>query len=411
MKGRVAFFFVSSLVSAAWGQAPEKDVEDAEPAPAASAAPAAPKMPPGAASPAKIETPNSSFKLGVLLQPQFESAGVANTGMVGDGVVQRGMSNNFFVRRVRLLFGGTLFEDLEFFVDTDYPDLFKAVPGGTPENPTYLKNTPGMNVQDAQGTLKLAGDALKVDAGYMLPPLSHNALQSAASLYSWDYFANSFRHNTSFGSSGNPVGRDLGVQLRGLLADGLVEYRAGLFQGLREAPTATEVGSQNSFRVAARLQLNLLDAEAGFFYGGTYLGTKRIASLGVSYDFQDSYKHISGDAFLDMEVGQGVLTAQVNVVHWNGNEWIVSLPEQTAVMGEAGYLFYAARLSPIVRYERRWVTTPTAVVPDETRIGGGVAFWPYAHNFNLKAFYTRVEPEPAEQAFNQINVQAQFFLF
>ena len=33
---------------------------------------------------------------------------------------------------------------------------------------------------------------IKIDAGYMLPPMAHNAVQSAASLYSWDYFAFSF---------------------------------------------------------------------------------------------------------------------------------------------------------------------------------------------------------------------------
>lgn len=369
---------------------------DTAPAPTdlpATAAPAAPpKMPPGPATPLKIEGATSSIKLGVLLQPQFES--------VGSSALD-GMANNIFLRRTRLLFGGTLFKDIEWFIDTDFADLFKAGADG-------VKSTPGMNVQDAYATFKVVDEAFKVDLGYMLPPLSHNALQGATTLFSWDYFANSFRHGTAFGSSGNPVGRDAGIQLRGLVADGLLEYRAGLFQGRREAATTAEMQSQNMFRVAARVQLNLLDAEPGFFYWGSYLGTKRILSFGASYDFQDSYKHVSGDGFLDMEVGPGVLTAQVNVQHWDGDDWL-DLPAQTALMGEAGYTFYGPRLSPIVRFERRWVDDNEAL--EETRIAGGIALWPYAHNFNLKAFYTRVMPGADADGYNQVNVQAQFFVF
>ena len=63
-----------------------------------------------------------------------------------------------------------------------------------------------MNIQDAFATAKPFGDVFKIDAGYMLPPLSHNAIQGAGTLYSWDYFANSFRStaNMLLGSSASP---------------------------------------------------------------------------------------------------------------------------------------------------------------------------------------------------------------
>ncbi len=178
---------------------------------------------------------------------------------------------NLFVRRVRFLVGVTLFKNIEFFFDTDYPDLFK----GTPTEGT--KNTPGLNVQDAFGTVKLAEDAFKIDMGYMLPPSTHNANQSAATLYSWDYFSNSFRNSASFNSSGNPVGRDAGVQVRGLVLDNHLEYRAGLFQGRRNDSSPESVQARNFFRVAGRLQVNVFDPETGFFYAGSYLGAKKIA--------------------------------------------------------------------------------------------------------------------------------------
>lgn len=349
----------------------------------------------------KIATPTSSLKLGVLFQPQYEMAGSATLS---------GVSHNLFVRRVRLLASATLFDNIEFFFDTDYPDLFKAA------QDTGVKNTPGLNVQDAFGTFKAVGDALKIDMGYMLPPSTHNADQGAGTLYSWDYFTNSFRNSNSFNSSGAPVGRDVGLQLRGLVLDGHLEYRAGLFQGRRNAAGMDgKVGARNFFRFAARVQANVFDPETGFFYAGTYLGTKRVLSFGATIDVQDEYIHWGGDAFLDMPVGPGLITAQANVAHYDGKDFIVAggistpLPKQTSVMGEAGYLIDAIDLSPIVRFERQWID-PTST--HETRVGGGVAFWPYGHAFNVKAFYLRVTPSAAGQhGFNQINLQTQVYVF
>jgi hypothetical protein len=362
-----------------------------------------------AAPPAlKIENPDATLKLGVLFQPQYEMAGNA---------VANGVSHNLFVRRVRFLVGATLFKNIEFFFDTDYPDLFKTTSqgggmiAGGGVDPGGVKNTPGLNVQDAFGTFKALGDSLKIDMGYMLPPSTHNADQGAGTLYSWDYFTNSFRNSNSFTSSANPVGRDAGLQLRGLVLDNHLEYRAGLFQGRRNTFADGKVAGRNFFRFAARLQVNLLDAETGFFYAGTYLGTKKVLSFGGTVDVQNDYIHWGVDGFLDLPVGPGLLTAQANVAHYDGKTFLVAapLPKQTSLMGEAGYLIDAVDLSPIVRFERQWIS-PTST--HETRFGGGVAFWPYGHAFNVKAFYLRVKPDAAGQhGFNQINLQTQVYVF
>jgi hypothetical protein len=99
------------------------------------------------------------------------------------------------------------------------------------------------------------------------------------------------------------------------------------------------VGSRNFFRFAARVQLNLLEAEPGF-YQGTYLGTHKILSVGGTVDLQDRYRMYGGDVFLDLPVGPlGVVTAQGNLAHWNGHGVITALPKQTAIMAEAGFMF------------------------------------------------------------------------
>jgi hypothetical protein len=368
-------------------------------------------------APLRLENPNVSIQFGVLLQPQYEMVGAAASQLT---------TKNLFLRRTRLIFGGTLFKYFEFFIDTDYPDLFKQDGGDTMAG--TVKNAPGMNIQDAFATAKLYREWFEVDAGFMLPPLSHNDIESAAKLYGVDYFVNSFRRTYTAGdvdpfqSNGqNPQGRDLGIQARGLVAGGHIEYRLGMFQGFRvsEVPgPPAMVGGLNFFRVATRVQVNILDAEPGFFHAGTYLGSKKILSFGGFYDFQKSYKYFGGDFFLDLPVGPGIVTAQADVVRWDGGDFIPALPKHTAYMAEVGYLIGPLMLSPIFRYERlvgqNLASDPTMVDPsdpNETRIGGGLAFWPYGYNTTLKAFFSRVHYEPGIQDFNQINLQWQLYFY
>jgi hypothetical protein len=393
----------------------------------ASAAEATPDAPPQAGTslardvaPLGLGNENVNVRFGLLLQPQYQILG--DTSLTGQ-------AQDLYVRRARLIVGGTLFGVVDYFFDTDYPDLFLSRASvGSPS----VKYTPSMNIQDAFVTYRPLRQLVMVDAGYMLPPMAHNAVQSAATLFGWDYFRYTFQHDQAFGSPQNltppttPAGRDAGVQLRGLLLGGHLEYRVGMFQGLRGAKTTSATGSQNGFRFTTRLQINFLDAEPGFFYAGTYLGRKRIISIGGSYDFQDSftngYLYLAADAFVDLPMGPGVLTAQLNVAHWNGHDFIpmaivtgqtgIVLQDQTAVMGEAGFTFFGPRLSPIVRYEH----LQGPLLPPQNRYAGGVAIWAFGHNSNLKAFYTRITQEAPEggaptHGANQFNLQWQVYFF
>ena len=391
--------------------APAEPEETTAPAPAPASAAYVPFAPPP--SPLRVENPSASVQFGILAQPQFEMVGAPDADLT---------TKNLFLRRFRFIVGGTLFKSFEFFLDMDYPNLFKQDVTVT-QTGTY-KNAPGLNVQDAYVTFKPAGDLIKVDAGFMLPPLSHNSLESAAKLYGSDYFVNSFRRNIFndndpfLSSTQSPAGRDLGVQVRGLALGGHLDVRVGMFQGLRLSPVPAsagvnaEVAGINLFRVAARLQINVLDAEPGFFYQGTYLGSKKVLSFGGFYDFQDHYKYFGGDAILDLPVGRaGVLTMQGDLVRWDGGSFVVTLPKQTALMAEAGFLIGPIMLSPIVRYEHLVTNQPSPTQPSEDRYGGGLAFWPYGHNTNLKAFFAHVHRDPAPHDYNQINLQWQMYFY
>jgi hypothetical protein len=363
-------------------------------------------------SAARIDSPNASIQFGVLLQPQFELAGSPDATRT---------SKNLFLRRARFIVGGTLFKSLEYFFQVDYPNLFKFDPSDTM---AFDKNAPGLNIQDAFVTYKPLGELIKLDAGFMLPPLSHNSLESAAKLYGPDYFVNTFRryvtNNTDpFRASGqSPVGRDAGVQARFLFLNGHFDLRAGLFMGRRTAPTPADamnpavVAGTNFFRTSARLQINLLDAEPGFFYQGTYLGARKILSLGAFYEFQNEYKYYGADLIADVPFGPGIFTAQANFGQWDGGTWL-QLTKSRVYMVEAGYVIGPLMLSPIVHFERLTAFTPApdASIPSEDRLGGGLVFWPYGHNSNLKFFYTRVRRTPSDHAFDVVNLQWQVYYF
>ncbi|HXU06413.1 MAG TPA: hypothetical protein VN903_35900 [Polyangia bacterium] len=386
-------------------------------------------------APLRVDNSSSSIQFGVLGQPAFEMGGAPD---------DEKMAKNLFIRRFRLIVGGTLFKYFEFFFDTDVPNLFKQDPADTMAGTG--KNYPGMTLQDAYLTFRPVGELIKVDAGFMLPPLSHNGVESAAKLYGGDYFVNTFRRNVtgntdpfkSQGQQQGPVGRDAGVQLRALLLNRHIDARVGMFQGLRlgEVPAAgmtpAVIGGLNIFRVAARLQINLLDGEPGFFYQGTYHGAKKIVSIGGFIDYQDPYKYFGGDLFVDLPLGPGILTAQADVGKWDGGIYrdannleiqFAAMGKATVYLAEVGYLIGPIMLSPIARFER--LDTPLVMNPDPTmpgnipdpnnpkedRYGGGLAFWPYGHNSNLKAFFTRVHRQPSRHDFNVLTVQWQVYFY
>jgi Phosphate-selective porin O and P len=253
-----------------------------------------------------------NFKLGVLLQPQADWTEDAT-----DGDYQQ----NLFLRRARLLVGGQLSPNVTFFMETDSPNLGKVVAG------TKTIST-GFTLQDAYVEWKVVNE-LMLDAGLMFIPLCRNCYQSAGTLLPIDYSAYSFLES---GPTESVVSRDTGIQVRGYLANNRLEYRVGAFQGARDK------SSQNSFRSAGHVQYTFFDTESGFFTTGTYLGKKKVLTIGGGYDVQSDYKAFAGDVYFDRPLGPaGALTVQGDLIHYDGGATF-DLPKQNDFLIEGGYL-------------------------------------------------------------------------
>ena len=319
----------------------------------------------GSAAPAaaqwQIESKDqkTSIKIGFLLQTQFESLETA------DGTAT---SKNVFLRRFRILFGGKVSDKWTFFFETDSPNVGKGT--GT----SGVKDAGTIYIQDAFVTYN-QHDAFKVDVGMLDLAQSRNHIQSAAALLPVDYGPYTFVESAP---SGARVGRDYGVQARGYPLGQHLEYRLGVFSGVRGTD------STNTVRVAGRGVWYPFAPETGYFCAGTFQGSKRVVGIGGSFDVQEEYGSFGFDAFVEQPVNedqQGV-TFQVGWSRVDGGAFLPSLAKQDNILMEAGFHFAAGRVSPFVQYAAR--NFDSASTADQNSLQVGVAWWMAGYNRNLK---------------------------
>lgn len=332
---------------------------------------------------------DSTIYFGILAQAQAER--IRTTTGVGD-------SQDLFLRRLRIIASGKVNKKLSFFIETDSPNLGKGTAGGT-------KVEERMFIQDAFLTYTFRPE-FQVDAGMLLLALNHNFCQSAATLLAVDYGPYTFIVSDPTGSR---VGRDYGIQARGYLFKNHLEYRAGVFQGSRAAITETDPGQKNEFRYSGRVVWYPFEAESGFFYTGTSLGTKKILSVGGAFDHQMEYDLRSFDIFYDQPLGHGDgLTLQGGYTYIDGETTFSALPKEHIWLAEAGYYNKRTKLGPFMQLSNRLYADPLR--SDAKKYLGGIAYWSSGHRFNIKLGVGRSLGSPATESW-QVVVQGQAFIF
>lgn len=326
-----------------------------------------------------------SLRFGGLLQTQADWQEDAATG---------DYAQNLFIRRVRLMFGGNFTKQISFFIETDNPNLGKAV-GNT------KTITSGMIIQDAFVDYKPTKN-LDIFAGLIIIPLCRNCNQSATNLFALDYGSYSFLQSTPTTSA---VGRDTGFMGRVYGFDQRLEVRLGVFQGLRLD------NSTNGFRVAGRAQYSFGDPDVvQLFYAGTNFGAKNTIVLGGGFDHQGEYTAWAGDFTVDRKLGSGAVNFQADLLHYDGGTFCKTLPEQTDLLVEGGYHFLKAKVSPFVQVTaQRYADAPFSA-NDQTRTVAGLAYYLKGQNANVKAGYLRVA-RPDQEGLNGFTLQFQAFFY
>ena len=389
--------------------------------------------------------PNQWLQVHFLLQAQYQSAAIwdADRPAYAEDETDSDATwdSTFKIRRARIILSGQVAQNVSFFVETD--DYNRGgrgnagAAGGTGE---------GTFIQDAYVDFTIAPE-FKIAMGMILLPFMHHNRQSAVSLLGVDYNVDVVKFMN------NKVWRDTGIEFRGLLAGGVIDYRIGVFQGQeRELDVENEAGTDRvghlngnaAPRFVGRIQLNLMDAEDGFFYSGNYLGKKKIVSFGggidyqsnagIDYDYQTSTPNKIDDYFawtldftVDYPFAPGtVLALQGAYVHID-NRW--SRTTKTRIHGTAlesyydydyygeeyGYFVQAGLLlmntiQPVIKYST-WVNKNKNAIGDDTStyLTFGLNYFISGHNANIKIEYRHPlgEDESRSPSVDQIDTSGQ----
>ena len=358
--------------------------------------------------------------VGVSLQDRPTAAQEA------DPTYSQKWSNQFNVYRARLLLGVELTSKTNFFMETEIPVIIGRE-DGLGNKPTQVSPI----LLDAQLEHKFA-DQFSLIAGLQLVGITRNALQGAASLLTLDfgYFQYPYNLFESSALQGN-FGRDIGVNARGFLAKGRLEYRLGMFMG-------RNFDGDDPFRVVGRLNYNFLDLEQGLYYTGTSLGTQKLFAIGGGIDLQAGYRNIGFDTFLDLPVGEngaitfsGALNFMTGGTELKPDAFTLEIPKQTISHVELGYYFKSAKLMPYFKYENQSVDAETEqnpfIIPlsdfntlrSNRRVGAGLGYYFLDYNATLKLSYESVRygrgnlnGTGAEfKSIGEVWAQLQFFIF
>jgi hypothetical protein len=190
--------------------------------------------------------------------------------------------------------------------------------------------------------------------------------------------------------------------VRGYPAKQKFEYRLGVFQGVRG------VEAHNAFRVAGRAVFYPYGADTGFFYTGTWQGTRKMLGIGASFDVQEDYKSGGADLMYERPLAGGAqgVTVQVDWTRFDGGTFLVSLPKQDAFLVEAGYHLAKGRVTPFVQYTKR--NFDLSSLADQDAFQAGLAWWLKGHSRNLKASLGR---QHTDRGPNRLQALVQFQIF
>lgn len=327
------------------------------------------------------------FRIGAQLQFWADEQQDATT---------RGYVQNLYIRRGRFLVTGQMAPNVSFFFQTDNPNLGKV--------PKSL-NT-GFVLQDFWAQWRV-NDAFMLSAGKFLVPLSRAELTSTASFLTLDISPTA----TVFsGPTQSDATRDTGVQAQGYVADGRLEYRAGIFTGIRGGTPA----GRSAFRRAAYLQYDFLEKERGYVYAGTNLGHRKILAVSAGYDGQSRYKAWSAALAANLPVNGGdefAVLAQHN--NYNGGTFIPAIPDQRDELVEAGYYIHQAKIQPFAKFEQQKFAVTSNPSKDVTRYALGAHYYVFGtQNLKFTGQWYRVHPaNGAINSTNEFTIEMQFFYY
>jgi hypothetical protein len=349
----------------------------------------------GLATTATAQVPRLSIDEDTWLQLRFLGQVQVEAAERGAGVDADRWSYDFFTRRARIMTTGSVHRNVRFFFSTDVPNTGRS---GVPNELVW---------NDGFVDLRIA-PALNIAMGRFLAPFSPDVRASAATLLGIDYNLNLIKTPTLVQRA---FWRDDGIELRGVAGDGLIEYRGGVFRGIRSMEGNNP---DNSLRTTGMVMLNLADAQPGWFYNPNSLGDLDLLSFGVGLDHipnsapgMENSLALNLFALVEQPLGAGRLNAMGSYFNWDGPSWAGGF-EGTTMGIQVGYLMPPTagegRWQPVVRIQRQ--DNPNADFTLNT-INLGVNYLLNGHAINWKLDVALNDRRVAGEAANAVRLQAQ----
>lgn len=208
-----------------------------------------------------------------------------------------GEMTDFWIRRNRVAFIGQYNDYISYYFQ------FEGAPdsrGGNDARSVYYR--------DAYLTLDMS-DPVRFIIGRFKQTFSRENLEACLEPLTLDRGLGTY---TPYGPS-----RDTGLVMWGNLADAMFQYRFMVADG-REG----DYVAKDSPRLTARVHATLWDPEFDYGYRGTYLGVKKILTIGAAYDYQadiayadystrsdpQDYTGKTVDIFMEYPTGMGTFT-------------------------------------------------------------------------------------------------------
>jgi hypothetical protein len=198
-------------------------------------------------------------------------------------------SNQFLLNSARLYVNGSAHKNIKFMFNTEYNGSTNAI-----------------GVLDAVAQISTSSK-FNVWVGRFLPPSDRSNLYGPYYASHWGVYTDGIQDGYPFLS----VGRDNGVMYWGQF--GKVKASAGLFDG--ESTT----GRNSEPLFAGRVQVDLWDAEDGYYLNGTYYGDKDLLALGGAVQAHDGDVASTFDVLLEKKLaGGGTVTVESEVAKYDG---------------------------------------------------------------------------------------------
>ena len=303
------------------------------------------------------------------------------------------IKTDFYLRRVRLLFSGQIAPNVKFFIGTLNGDMGKD---GNMSSRTLIA--------DAWMEFTLS-ESLTINAGLLKLPFSRHMQQTGAKLHGLDF------HGAFLQRYGGIGHRDFGVMARGLLLKKKLDYRIAVVDGREYAPGDPVTNKNDSLRLVGRFGYNVFEAEPGYFWAGSYLGTKKVLSFGISFALQpgvggitgdELYSAVAFDAFADIPMGENGIVSTLNVYSFGAGGMI---PKGSGLWIDFGYRIN--KIEPLIALE--FYSPAEGDAGKRNTILGGVNWWIHGHNANIKFQFGTEKLHGADKWTNTAIIQGQIF--